>query len=785
MGLDVPLESENLRQSGPRSKVVRPPFRSRSKVDRDLKGEPSGIYFNLKSSDGNFRESNLRSSTSPHRKSMPSRPPKLNVDDNTVLKRSSVYQTSSEVMMMKLKEGQRKMKLKEGQRKMKLKEGQRKESTYNDDAFLSFEIVDSSSRTHRNDALLLSEQTQSHVGSLNVEMKSPSLDSTHSIPTKSMEFLDLSFRDLPGQHLNLSTSCSSGGALANNSSAGCLSDTELPCNKEAPNLANKECIEEQKSNCTQVLAPGIDGKSLSVRDIAHALPKSFSTKVGMLDSPFQPKKEILKASPRIPFNPVKRIFDPIMKSKSLRNLSVMGAEMTGIRTADSQNINRNGSFRKSLLSDFSEAAQKMEQDRISNVSDQVSSTISSPAHLHAVLKLEFTNGAPSFEFSIKDPEDVLYAKTWKTDSALNWAYTFHSCKRKSYSIGRGAKERHGQPPPMVGQMQVSCFLCSEANENGSLANYMVTEFILYDIAQARRSICIEESSCCPSDTIRLPESSVTEDSLPTNSSTETDRYQHHGRRTSSDCDSDPSTSYPWSPTDLHPHLEIAAITIQIPFTKDLVKDVQMEEIGSKEQNSSSVSTFHNGRDGNSNCMNPAVVKVVTPSGTHGLPSTEEGGPSSLLDRWRFGGGCDCGGWDMACPIAVFDNPCGSSVDCSTTGSQQPMLLFFQGKKEKVPAVCIKSDGKGQYSVYFHAHLSALQAFSICIAILHGSDAFPAVGHEKNKQMLYSNSLKVLLEEEVKQLIEAVAEEKRKAKKISEQIPQSYFLDPPFSPMGRS
>lgn len=95
-----------------------------------------------------------------------------------------------------------------------------------------------------------------------------------------------------------------------------------------------------------------------------------------------------------------------------------------------------------------------------------------------------------------------------------------------------------------------------------------------------------------------------------------------------------------------------------------------------------------------------------------------------------------------------------------------------------------ADGKGQYSVDFHARLSTLQAFSICIALLHVSEASLAVGHEKNKQRLYSDSLKLLLEEEVRHLIEAVAvEDKRKSKKV-EQIPPSFFLDPPFSPMGR-
>jgi 2-methylcitrate dehydratase PrpD len=79
----------------------------------------------------------------------------------------------------------------------------------------------------------------------------------------------------------------------------------------------------------------------------------------------------------------------------------------------------------------------------------------------------------------------------------------------------------------------------------------------------------------------------------------------------------------------------------------------------------------------------------------------------------------------------------------------------------------------------------MQAFSTCISLLHCSEASTAVSIEKGKHKLYSSSLKMLLEEEVSQLIEAVtAEEKRKTKKRSEKPPRPVVLDPPFSPMGR-
>lgn len=113
-----------------------------------------------------------------------------------------------------------------------------------------------------------------------------------------------------------------------------------------------------------------------------------------------------------------------------------------------------------------------------------------------------------------------------------------------------------------------------------------------------------------------------------------------------------------------------------------------------------------------------------------------------------------------------------------------MVYPQQGSKENVPALTIMTDRKGQYSVYFHAQFSALQAFSICVAILHSSEVSSTITQEKTRQRLYSNSLRLLLEEEVRHLIEAVeSEEQCKAKEGAEQVPP-FFLDPPFSPMGR-
>lgn len=110
---------------------------------------------------------------------------------------------------------------------------------------------------------------------------------------------------------------------------------------------------------------------------------------------------------------------------------------------------------------------------------------------------------------------------------------------------------------------------------------------------------------------------------------------------------------------------------------------------------------------------------------------------------------------------------------------------MQGAKESTPALTMMFLEEGLYAVDFHAQLSTLQAFSICVGILHGSEASIAAAQERSTKLPHCNSLKVLIEDEEKFLIEAVTEEeKKKFSKRAEDIPQTYMINPPFSPIAR-
>lgn len=97
--------------------------------------------------------------------------------------------------------------------------------------------------------------------------------------------------------------------------------------------------------------------------------------------------------------------------------------------------------------------------------------------------------------------------------------------------------------------------------------------------------------------------------------------------------------------------------------------------------------------------------------------------------------------------------------------------------------------EGQYDVHFHAQLSTLQAFSICVAILHNTEVSDSYRNGENvQQFSHCNSLKMLIDDDIQFLVEAVTEEEemkvpRLVKEAATAL-QSYMPNPPFSPISR-
>ncbi|KAI7755358.1 hypothetical protein M8C21_004298 [Ambrosia artemisiifolia] len=108
--------------------------------------------------------------------------------------------------------------------------------------------------------------------------------------------------------------------------------------------------------------------------------------------------------------------------------------------------------------------------------------------------------------------------------------------------------------------------------------------------------------------------------------------------------------------------------------------------------------------------------VILPGGIHGVPS--KGEPSPLVDRWRSGGVCDCGGWDVGCRLRTLSNQAqsfGSRADKIHMTARQ-FELYSQGEfQNKRPVFSLSPLKEGIFSVGFNSSLSPLQAFSICIS----------------------------------------------------------------------
>ncbi|XP_019413891.1 PREDICTED: uncharacterized protein LOC109325784 isoform X2 [Lupinus angustifolius] len=207
-------------------------------------------------------------------------------------------------------------------------------------------------------------------------------------------------------------------------------------------------------------------------------------------------------------------------------------------------------------------------------------------------------------------------------------------------------------------------------------------------------------------------------------------------------------------TDYQPNDELAAIVVKIP------KAI------------SCINGWHH-RSFKSDSQDPIRATVLIPSGVHSVPS--KGGPSSLIERWKSGGSCDCGGWDLACKLKVIateNQPCRKPTSSKAYLANQ-LELFVQGNEQEHQRVFSFAPFKhGVYSIAFDSSLSLLQAFSICIALVDSKKPYDLFGSRNSIED--KNPRETLL----------VQAKELKAFGKLEDIPASYVSYPSPSPFGR-
>ncbi|CAI9762206.1 unnamed protein product [Fraxinus pennsylvanica] len=325
----------------------------------------------------------------------------------------------------------------------------------------------------------------------------------------------------------------------------------------------------------------------------------------------------------------------------------------------------------------------------STCSDQTSSSVSS-AMYQGMLQIIWKDGLPHHVFSIDDKE-VYVANLSKAESpedrVLDYVYTFHSSKK-----GHKECDIREHELELIGKMRVSTSItfCSNNSEIQE-THFVLSGFNGNPIGE------MQASSSALRKNKRLTRKVV-------NAFRSKQRSSSKFGGTSTIFE---ETSWDWDPlrdmqNSLDPedgtvenqyvaNLELAAIVV-----KDHVCNNRKEAgVGGwglkflkKTRNNPSLETsipFEFCPRNSGECS--TSMNILVPAGFHGGPRTRIGGPSTLIDRWISGGCCDCGGWDIGCPLTVLDARSRGAYASSQADNLEECKsydFFIQGSKQNTP-----------------------------------------------------------------------------------------------------
>lgn len=345
-------------------------------------------------------------------------------------------------------------------------------------------------------------------------------------------------------------------------------------------------------------------------------------------------------------------------------------------------------------------------------------------------------GIPYFVFMVDDEGGEIYvAKPWKVsssnDKTLDYMYLFHSCSYHQKTMGRFGNN----VSDLVGKMKVS----SSLSFNSNRSKFMETEFVLFGASEDHARDTQNSSTFLKNKGLSKKMTDLFRINYSSKHKPGPQKASQYNFEEFFACLSKLDTFDKLERVDLledclPPNLELTAIIIkdhQHEHSKEAVVGGWglkfLEKTAIDHANASMDTSFSS-----TSCQESSMVEkvgpsqsinVLVPAGFHGGPSTKIGGPSSLTERWRSGGHCDCGGWDIGCPLTVLNS---RSTDKGTFSSQEDSQedhksfnLFTEGTKQGEATLRMVNVREGLYFVYFQSSLSALQSFSIGVAIMHG------------------------------------------------------------------
>ncbi|CAN4120655.1 unnamed protein product [Withania somnifera] len=353
----------------------------------------------------------------------------------------------------------------------------------------------------------------------------------------------------------------------------------------------------------------------------------------------------------------------------------------------------------------------------STCSDQSCHSAAAPIS-QGMLQRRWKNGLPYYVFSVDGKTDVYAADLLKVDSPddkfLDYVYTFHSKPEGKKERAFSARESH-----LVGKMTVS----TSVTLSSTKLEIMETRFVVFgsmdqymdEIQSSRIFRKNKRLARKVTDVFRTIRgaSAILEDASWTRSIDMYDDYYTCGNALLDQ--------------QIPPNFELAAIVMRDPVY-DSPKEAEtggwgmtfLKKSSTGSKNAPPETSVQCRSRGTSECS--TNMDVIVPTGFHGGPRSRHAGPSSLLERWSSGGHCDCGGWDLGCPLTILKT--GSEASSQTTsGDCQTFDLYIQGSKQSAPVMNMSNIHDGLYYIHFHSTLSALQSFAIAAAFIHRHSPF--------------------------------------------------------------
>lgn len=282
----------------------------------------------------------------------------------------------------------------------------------------------------------------------------------------------------------------------------------------------------------------------------------------------------------------------------------------------------------------------------STCSDWLSSASSTLSQ--GMIQCTWEQGVPHFVFSTDDQKEVYVSKLRKVDSkddkALDYVYQFH--------LNKGGQKGREIPNSgqLVGKMNVSTSFTLCPNDS----RIMETQFTLFgNIEIFDKEMHTMSHSHRKNKGLSKKVSRV----FKTSPSSKHRTLSKFGGSNAI------VESCPWGPyaddgtnfleTNVPSNFELAAIVVKdhLPCNKpDKVGGWGLKFLNKGGVNQNTLPSESCSRN-TGDCS--TSTSIVIPAGLHGGPRTRDGGPSSLIDRWRSGGHCHCGGWDEGCPLTVL------------------------------------------------------------------------------------------------------------------------------------